>query len=210
MKKIFATLLVLVFSFPIAVNAQHIDLTADQKEALSDRIKQKIESFLDNLSYVANADREVQSEAIKSTLALFIGRGGPYTIYDMYDNPTNYNGVTMQTASLRKNKYGKPTYNRPILMTKYLNNLRGLPYDRVEITQVGAIRVDNISKVGEGRYQAIAHFCQDFSGYRDGQMIYHDRTMKKVKVFVEYIDDGGSGAWQAYLGDMRVESISRN
>ena len=210
MKKILATFtLMLLAMSAINVNAQHIDLTEEQKDEMGHRVKQKLEAFLLNLPYVANGDREVQDEATKATLALFIGKGGPYTMYDAYDNPTPSNGVTMQTASTRKNRYGKPTYNRPVLMTRYLNNLRGLPYSKVEITQVGAIRVDNINKVGDGRYQAIAHFCQDFSGYRDGQLIYHDRTTKSVKIYVEWIDDGGAGTWQVLLGDMRVESISK-
>lgn len=210
MKKILVIFALFALVFPAThVNAQSIDLTPEQKEEMTIRVKQKLEAFLLNLSYVANADREVQDEAIKATLALFIGKGGPYTLYDAYDNPTSSNGVTMQTASTRKNKQGKPTYNKPVLMTRYLYNLRGLPYSKVEITQVGAIRVDNLKKVGDGKYQAIAHFCQDFSGYRDGQLIYHDRTTKRVKVYVELIDDGGAGAWQVLLGDMRVESISR-
>lgn len=189
---------------------QQIDLSDQQKEEMRLRVQQKIEAFLLNLEFIANADRNTQDDAIKATLALFWGNGGPYTMYDAYDNPIPRNGVTMQTALTRKNKNGKPTYNRPVLMTQYLNRLRGMPYNKVEITRVGVIHIDQIEKVDDGRYQAIGRYCQEFSGYQDGQLIYRDITSKIVKTYIDFIDDGSDkGSWNVLLGDMCTQVVSK-
>ena len=206
MKKIFSLLLALAIFTPAVSFAQNIDLTPTQKEEIQDRAAQKIEAFLMQLQYVASKSSGVQDEAIKSTLALFLEKGEPY-----YDTYGNYNdGVKMQTATLRKNRHGKPIYNRPILMKRYLNNMRGqVRYDNVQIDQVGVVRVDNLRKVGEGKYEGMAYFLQAFRGERDGRLIYGDKTEKSVKIYVQLIDVGMGTTWQVYLGDMKVRSISK-
>ncbi len=212
MKKALAAILLSLFAFiPFNMSAnQQIDLSDQQKEEMRLRVQQKIEAFLLNLEFIANADRNTQDDAIKATLALFWGNGGPYTMYDAYDNPIPRNGVTMQTALTRKNKNGKPTYNRPVLMTQYLNRLRGMPYNKVEITRVGVIHIDQIEKVDDGRYQAIGRYCQEFSGYQDGQLIYRDITSKIVKTYIDFIDDGSDkGSWNVLLGDMCTQVVSK-
>ena len=211
MKKALAAILLLLFAFiPFNMSAnQQIDLSDQQKEEMRLRVQQKIEAFLLNLEFIANADRNTQDDAIKATLALFWGNGGPYTLYDLDDNPITQDGVTMQTLSTRKNKNGKPVYHRPILMRRYLDNLRGMPYNKVEIIRVGVIHIDQIEKVGDGRYQAIGRYCQEFSGYQDGQLIYRDITSKIVKTSIDYIDDGSdNGSWNVLLGDMCTQTVS--
>jgi hypothetical protein len=212
MKKALAAILLSLFAFiPFNMSAnQQIDLSDQQKEEIRTRVNQKIEAFLLNLTYIANADKEIQDNAIKATLALFLGNGGPYTLYDVNDNPTSYNGVTMQTLSARKDKHGRPVKPRPILMRRYLDNLRGMPYNKVEIIRVGVIYVDQIEKVDDGRYQAIGRYSQEFSGYQDGRLIYRDRTSKIVKTYIDYIDDGSdNGYWNVLLGDMCTQVVSK-
>ncbi len=214
MKKIYIFVL-MVAMMPLFGNAQTIELTENQRKEMEVRIKQKLETFLDYLAYVASKDKEAQDDAIKSTLALFIGKGYPYEMPDLYGVMTRYEGVKMQTASIRKNRKGSyyKVVKDPELLRDYLQRLKGMPYSRVTIEQVGAIRVDNIYKTGDGRYQATAHFCQDFAGYRDGKIAYHDRTTKSIKIYINLIDVDGSPegqTWQVLLGDMKVESISRN
>ena len=207
MKKALAAILLSLFAFiPFNMSAnQQIDLSDQQKEEIRTRVKQKIEAFLLNLTYIANADKEIQDNAIKATLALF-----PYTLSDVNDNPTCYNGVTMQTLSARKDKHGRPVKPRPILMRRYLDNLRGMPYNKVEIIRVGVIYVDQIEKVDDGRYQAIGRYSQEFSGYQDGRLIYRDRTSKIVKTYIDYIDDGSdTGSWNVLLGDMCTQVVSK-
>ena len=199
---------------PLYCPAQSLELTTEQKNEMKERIMQKLETFLDYLAYVASKDKEVQDDAVKSTLALFVGKGYPYEMPDQYGIVTKHEGVKMQTASMRKNRRGGyyKVVKDPELMRDYLQRLKGLPYSRVEIDQVGAIRVDNIYKTGDGRYQATAHFCQDFAGFRDGKMVYHDQTTKSIKIYIYQVDidnNSGHGTWQILLGDMKVESISK-
>lgn len=213
MKKVYI-LILFVAMMPLYSPAQSIELTTEQKNEMKERIMQKLETFLDYLAYVASKDKEVQDYAIKSTLALFVGKGYPYEMPDQYGIVTKYDGVKMQTASIRKNRKGGyyKVVKEPELMRDYLQRLKGLPYSRVEIEQVGAIRVDNIYKTGDGRYQATAHFCQDFAGYRDGKIVYHDQTTKSIKIYIYEVDiddNTGHKTWQILLGDMKVESISK-
>ena len=121
MKKTLITILIIAATMPLYCNAQSIDLTEAQKEEMSNRIKDKLEAFLSNLAYIASKDSEVQDDAIRTSLALFIGKGEPYTMPDEYGVMTNHDGVTMQTASIRYNNHGKPYkhYNRPVLMSRY-------------------------------------------------------------------------------------------
>lgn len=97
---------------------------------------------------------------------------------------------------------------RSILLKSYLNNLRYTRYDTVKIEQAGAVRVDNIYQTGPGQYEAVAYFCQDFYGYRDGRVIYNDTTEKAVRVHIRAIESPeiGEVVWEAYLGDIKVIS----
>jgi len=209
MKKIIVSMLLLISAF--AVDAREnitlgaaANLTPDQIEEFKVRISAKIDEFQSQLEYIGSkkSTEATKDAATKAALDLFIGKGSPYTVTDLEGNKVNKPAVRMQVSS--KNRRNP----RSILLKSYLNNLRYTRYDKVEIEQAGAVRVDNIYQTGPGQYEAVAYFCQDFYGYRDGRVIYNDTTEKAVRVHIRAVESPeiGEVVWEAYLGDIKVIS----
>lgn len=199
----------------LPVKAQTIDLTEDQKEELANRIVDKLEDFQYFLQTMADNRNSmtVRKNAMESNVNLFIGRCEPYEVFeDWYGSGVQHPAVKMQTSSVRGgNKTPQP-------MKRYLSRiLGGMGYSNIQIEQSDAIRVDNIKKVGDGKYMAVAHIFQTFIGYgnNEGQIRYADNTEKKVIVHINIVDlpseDGGNNdvLYDVKLGDMSVVSTSK-
>jgi hypothetical protein len=196
---------ILVLAAP-AVQAQV--LSQEDKEELQIRTKQKIEDLQGHLSTIASrsVSPALKDIATRSALKLFIAKGDSYYYEDAYRKRTLHDPVIMQVSS----KYRATPINRP--MKQYLNSLRNMTrYSKVVIENADVVRVDNIRETAEGKYEAVAYFCQKFCGYRDGKLIYNDVTEKKVKVYVEReevaMPDGETQViWLVLLGDIYVVS----
>lgn len=200
-------------AFSICTNAQ-IRLDDETKETLQVAIKHKLDFFQDQLASIAsrNTSPVNKDRAIKSTLELFIGKGGPYVTYsgNNYTIKEPNTGVKMQTSSIN---------NRPAksqLMKKYLERMKGmLNYTDIIIESADAVKVGDIyPEPGSKRYYTTASICQHFVGYRDGYKVYEDYTVKKVKVYIEpELIDMPTGEqevyWKAQLGDMVVTETWR-
>lgn len=199
-------LLLLSFTLlPIFLNAQ-VRLTDEEKETLHIAAKQKLDYFQDQLGVIAsqNVSPENKDRAIKSTLALFIGKGEPYVM-----NGGEYNteeiindGVKMQTSSVNSRA------TKSQLMKRYLVRLKGmLGYTKIIIESADAVKIGDIHpEPGTKRYYSVASICQHFVGYRDGYKVYEDYTIKKVKIYIEpevlELPDGEQVLWKIQLGDM--------
>ena len=68
------------------------------------------------------------------------------------------------------------------------------------------MRIDNIYKIGEGKYQAVAFFFQKFVAYREGCCVYGLNTVKKVIVYANAIEPPTGIVGVAKLGDIYVAS----
>ena len=190
---------------PVYVDAQ-VRLTDEEKETLQVAVKQKLDYFQDQLGTIASkkTSPENKDRAIKSTLALFIGKGEPYTTYSGYNNSVEIvnDGVKMQTSSVRSHA------TKSQLMKRYLNRLKGmLGYTDINIESADAVKVGDIHlEPGTNRYNSVASICQHFVGYRDGYKVYEDYTVKKVKIYIEpeilQLPDGEQVLWKIQLGDM--------
>ena len=209
MKKIIISLLCFVGAFALEVQArenltlgQAANLTPEQIEEFKIRIAAKIDEFQSQLEYIGSkkSTEATKDAATKAALDLFIGKGQPYTVTDLEGNRINKPAVKMQVSSKKRR-----TPNT-ILLKTYLNNLRYSRYSKLVIEQSDAVRVDNIYQTGPGQYEAVAYFCQDFYGYRDGKVVYHDTTEKAVRVHIRAIESPeiGQVVWEAYLGDIKV------
>lgn len=202
MKKLLFTLLLVCFATYSSAQSKE-NLTEEEKEELTERAKQKIDDFLMYLSTIASkniTDGSIKDAATTSALELFIGKGHSYYAVDDYGNEYLHKPVTMQTTG----RYGRK--NKPKPMTKYLADLRQLPYSRVEIESAAAIRVDKIEQVSDGRYKATAYFCQNFIGYRGEVTAYSSWDMKSVTLYIdrEYVHspNGLLSIWKILLGDI--------
>lgn len=206
MKSIYKILLfALCLTFSVNMSAQG-DLTEEDKTELQVRVKMKVDEFQQYLSDIVNTNlsNNQRRNSITAALALFIGKGEAYTITDEYGETVYKNPVRMQISSINNDR------KRWLPMTKYLENQYNNVhrYGRVVIESADAVRVDNIHKVADGRYQAVAYFCQKYIAYREGRPVYGDVTSKKVIVYISAIDTPYGYVWDAKLGDVYVTSTS--
>ena len=202
MKPINFIFFTLFCTLPFFVSAQsfHTTLSEQDKMEFQQRVKDNILEFQSYLSKIANDrnDISVRNNAITAALNLFIEKGRPYTTVD----GKQHDAVKMYTSS----KYSKRS--RPQLMTAYLQNLKNLGEKYIITVQTAdAVRVDNITPVAGGRYEAMAYFVQKYIRQgKDGHLIYSDETTKKVKIFINPVEVGDGIVWRAFLGDVYVVS----
>lgn len=201
--KIFSVFFIMCILCNTQVSAQN-DLTESDKKEMQERVKLKVEEFQGYLSDIVNTSlTSTQRKAsVSSALALFIGKGSAYTIINDYGEKENRGAARIQISSVNK------SYVKWLAMTKYLDNQYNnvYRYGKITIEAADAVRVDNIYKTGDGRYQAVAYFCQKYAAYRDGKIVYSDITGKKVTVYISAIETPVGTVWDAKLGDIYVTS----
>lgn len=202
MKTIYQFLLVILMGMTFTNSYAQNDLTEEDKKELQDRVKIKVDEFQQYLSDIVNTDLSdnQRKNSISSALALFIGKGEAYQITEN-DVKVNKKPVRMQISSVYNDR------TRWLQMKQYLKNQyeNVHKYGKVSITSADVVRVDNIYKVGEGKYQAVAYFCQRYVATRDGKVVYGpDVTSKKVIVYISAIEIPGGYVWDAKLGDVYV------
>lgn len=195
--------------FPSNLSAQ--TLTNDDKELVTERIIEKVENFIDYLEEMADKkiDRPIREKACELNKQLFIGNCEPYETYDMNSGRSTTNdAVKILVSSTNRPEEDK-------FVKDYLwNILNDVFYSNIKITQAKAIRLGEIKKVGDGRYEGIAYICQDFVGIGDnGRVQYSDRTWKKVRIHIDYTwamtREGLEFFWDVRLGDIQAIHTSK-
>lgn len=194
------------------------ELPEKDKLALQERTKQKVEEFQGYTSNIANGNLsyERRRSSIESAMELFIGKGAPYTLTQEVVNKKTgevknidktKSGVKMQVSSVNRSWIS----SKP--MREYLNALyrQSIKYADVRIESSDVVRVDNLHKVAEGRYEAMAYYCQRYARYDDrGLLTYGDVSRKKIKVYVTAKEIPFVGTiYEVQLGDVYVVSTKR-
>jgi len=154
--------------------------------------------------------REQKAGKYREALKLCIGRGEPYEIIV----PTPYGEETQLHEAVKMGIFPSKSSKKRVYMPmkNYLYKLiTNNKYKKVEIECSNAIRIDNLRKVGDGRYIALAHYLQKYSGYNN-ELAYWDYTSKTVTVYINRIEvdlpDGGVGHhWQIMLGDVDCDDV---
>lgn len=184
------------------------DLSESDKEALQARVKDKVDEFQYHLSCIVNTEltNYQRLEEINASLVLFIGKGERYNITNDKGEVENRSPVRMQLSSVNND------IKRWLSMKKYLRNQyeNVHRYGKVVIQAADAVRVDNINKVSDGHYEAMAYFVQKYIAFRDGRIDYSDITTKKIKVYIDALEVLGEIIWDAKLGDVYVTSTNPN
>lgn len=214
MKKTLFSVLLLVLLIPAYAQTSST-LTAKQQEEIIERIKDKLKDFQYYLSIMADKtlSQQVRQNAHKANMLLFIGSCEPYEVTESTGRIERRNAVQMETSSVNSN-YVK----RQPMKQYFVNIMNNRMYSNIIIEQADAIRVDNLRKVGEDKYEAVAHICQYFTGYgENGQPKYADKTEKAVKILISHkdnprINEGEivcENIFDIKLGDMKVLSTER-
>lgn len=161
------------------------ELTEDQKGAIEQAVKYKVDDFISYLPDIAATSnkgvetRRLAKRYMAQALKLFIGEGQEYPYADAHGNERMHAPVTMQTTS-------RGIKNKPKRLTTYLNRLMALPYHRVEVEKCEAVKLCNdIHKIGENKWTCTAYFIQTFRAYnKENGCIIYDKDPKKVTVYI--------------------------
>ncbi len=132
-----------------------------------------------------STDFETSNKAIDLAVALFINEDAAVEVGDV--------------KSVEKKKYK---------IRKYLENLKRLKYDRVEINWTNVQYVSNLRKGTDGNYYGIVSFQQEFKGFIDGKMVYRNVTTKNMEVilktYTKQIEGTAMLLWDIFLSDIGV------
>ena len=198
-RKIAVLCLVLILC-PLSADAQNFN-----QDAIRKRIAERVRLMNDYISYMANKKNNYDTRQYyrKKTLPLFIGKG-----YSYVQDGIKREGVLMQTTST--NHPNQPANTQ--LMRVYFSRLIDLRYSDVVITSTKAenIKVSDLKKIGrneEGNYiyECTCQYEQYFYGYRDGRLVYKDKTTKRISCQIELEETEDGMETVIRLGD--VEAI---
>jgi len=96
----------------------------------------------------------------------------------------------------------------------YLNRLRMMSYNKVDIKGASFTYVSDFRKGPDGNYYSIARFRQTFTGYVDNVPTYSDITTKTVAVVLKPYQKASEGEsienWDVFLGDIMVTQTEKN
>ena len=96
---------------------------------------------------------------------------------------------------------------------KYLERLKLLKYERVEISWSDIAYVSNLKKGVDGNYYGVVSFVQKFTGYRDGKPVYSDYTRKNIEVvlkgYTKKVGGQTQELWDVFLSDIGVVNTRR-
>lgn len=124
---------------------------------------------------------------------------------DLFLNENSTVGVT----SIRQ-----PEVQKPLKVRKYLNRLRMLQYEKVEIKTSDYYMVKDLKKGPDGNYYGWVSFKQRFTGYVKDLPAYEDLTTKSIKVVVRKMSKFENGIpqdyWDVFLLDVLVQETSPN
>ena len=169
---------------------QKINVLEIDEQEFKDKAIAKVGRLTRYISLIANKDtpRPRADRAINETLVLFVS-----------------DTCIVQISSIKKPN-SKP---REEFIRRYLQNLKQLLYDRVEIEWAEINYVSDLKKDPSGNYWGMVSFLQRFKGFRDGKVAYSDKVTKNVKVWFksyEKFENGvGEDLWDVLLSDIMVE-----
>ena len=112
----------------------------------------------------------------------------------------------VEVSNVKSNK--KYSY----FIREYLYHIQELKYDRVEIDWAEVSYVGDIKLGPDGNWYGSVTFLQVFKGFRDGQLLYEDKTLKRMEVILkgyEKVREGKTEVlWDVLLSNIAVEHTS--
>ena len=141
------------------------------------------------ISLISNKKTPIMeaNQAVSQAITLFIG-----------------DSCIVQVSNVKRPKSVRDFYIR-----QYLENIKLLKYDRVEIEWVDINYVGEVRKGVDGNYYGTITFVQKFRGIKDERVIYEDKTYKRVEVVLKTYGKNIMGStqelWDVFLSNIKVE-----
>jgi len=192
MKSLFTFLLLLSSLSSVKGQDPPKTLTNQELQDFHDETLKRIKSFVDFLGVIADKNRsfEERNDAIQTVMLMF------------------EKGATVEVSNINKGEV------KTHKLRQYLENVKSLPYSRIEITNYDAARLDNWTRQSDGSYRATGTFFQEFKGWHKDQgdtRPYGDRTTKKIDADLRVREDTfyKEKHWMVLFRNVTVHSTER-
>ncbi|MEM6632488.1 MAG: hypothetical protein AAF694_22650 [Bacteroidota bacterium] len=150
----------------------------------TDQFSQYVKRVVDK-----NASRFEANKAINQAITLFV-----------------HDSSLVEVSNIKSGK------NFSYFIREYLYHIQELKYDRVEIDWAEISYVGDIKLGPDGNWYGSVTFLQIFKGFRDGRLMYEDKTLKRMEVILkgyEKIREGKTEVlWDVLLSNIAVEHTS--
>ena len=166
----------------------YIIFTEEQRQYFTDKAMQKSHDLGRYLRLISSK-QEIEEDklyAIREALQLFVSDSSRVEV-------SSVNSDLKQQFTIRE----------------YLERLRLLPYDKVELVWIKAQMVSRFRKGEDGRYYGIITAQQLFRGFLENEVAYQDVTEKNIEVVLDrylVFDEGKKKhRWDVFLSDISVQ-----
>ncbi len=164
------------------------DLSPEQLEAFKIAAQRKTVALNNYIKVISNKSEKeaIRSKSIALALRLFVDDKQPVQV----------------SSALNESV-------KNITIRQYLNNLKVLPYRRVDIRWFDIAYVREFKKGRDGKYYAVITIFQEYKGFSaEGQLLYTDITQKEIEVVLDRltrrIGDTEVKEWDVLLRGIRV------
>jgi len=117
------------------------------------------------------------------------------------------------TCIVQVSNINHPEQVREYFIRPYLNHIKLLKYDKVAIEWAEINYVGDVRKGPDGNYYGYVTFVQTFRGFKDGNVVYEDKTEKRIEVVLKTYEFEVEGTtkelWDVLLSNIKVEHTSR-
>lgn len=154
-------------------------------EAYSRKALEKTSELATYLTIISDRNNRLEeaNKAVELAIQLFIDENAQFEV---------------------SSKAGKNRYQ----VRSYLNRLKLLKYDRIEISWTDISYVSDLKKGMDGNYYGVITLQQRFKGYIDNRLVYGDLTEKNIEVKVMAYQKESDGTqeqmWDLFLSDVGV------
>ena len=168
--------------------------TSEQLKEFQDKGLQKVKQLEGHIQIIANKTTrlEISTQAIENALRLF-------------DRPEER---LVEVSSLSRPEKVN------LFVKKYLEKLRQLNYDNVQIEWADFQYTSDFKKGDDGFYHGYIIFRQRFTASKDDRPVYTDLTTKRTEIILKFYSKAVEGIetenYDVFLGDISVEQTQKN
>jgi hypothetical protein len=164
-----------------------INLSEQDIQVFKEQTKQKVDEFQQYIVTLGSKDEpaEKRNMAEKEALKLF------------------YKGAQMEISMIMPDGIVQKV-NRS--MEKYLARLKSLPFTKVVIKFYDIAYIRDFTKGPDGKYYSTATIIQEFTGFKDDNIVYTDVTKKDIEIIIDLVEDKffKEKRWKIFLGDIKA------
>lgn len=172
-----------------------------EKSFSEEELKEFQDKGLQKIKLLEDYIKQIGSKSTSASIAM----DATDNALKLFDEPGTR---TVQVSSIKNP--AKPKYK----VAKYLEKLRLLNYDQIEVEWADFQYTSDFTKGVDGKWHGYVVFQQRFSAKRDDQVVYEDITTKRTEIILTTYSKAQEGVeaenWDVFLGDISVAQNDSN